>query len=214
MRFDDDALRVAQGSLTPGGWLVFYNDTNETVPPFGLLRIHSAEIQRGLPLIKCRKPDTTFSRLYAINDGKPVAYQKRGRCRLLLQFDVQYDDAATPELLQGWGPKNGSWKATKGYPGFTIIGAPFTTSIKVSGTATSIKLVRVLQQPCELLAKTDAAINKGASGACSIYAGTAGSEVDTGVNVTAWNKFDNVEEDKWVGIFWSNNAFYLGQKEC
>lgn len=65
------------------------------------------------------------------------------------------------------------------------------------------------------LGKTDASHAKGASGTVSIYAGaTAGSESDTGVNVTAWNRFADVDSGKWVHVTWRGNGWDLSAAEC
>ncbi len=76
---------------------------------------------------------------------------------------------------------------------------------------------RVLAQwrwPTTLLGKTDAAINKGAAGAVSVYSGTPLAEADTGVNVVAYNKFANIGSDKWVIVQWVNAAWYMTAAEC
>ena len=62
--------------------------------------------------------------------------------------------------------------------------------------------------------KTDAAHNKGASGTISIWSGTLGSETDSGVNETAWNKFGNVASGKWVAIANNGNGYYIISAEC
>lgn len=69
--------------------------------------------------------------------------------------------------------------------------------------------------PLRLLGKTDAAINKAASGTVSIYGGsTSGSETDTTENVTAYNRFGNVGSGKWVYVFPGENAWELEEAEC
>lgn len=65
-----------------------------------------------------------------------------------------------------------------------------------------------------MLGKTDAAIAKGASGTVSIWSGVEGSEADTGVNVTAYNRFANVAITKWVLVVSIQGRLYLAAAEC
>jgi hypothetical protein len=65
-----------------------------------------------------------------------------------------------------------------------------------------------------MLGKTDASHAKGASGTISIWSGAIGSEVDTGVNVTAYNRFANVTSGKWVMVLSIQGRLYLVAAEC
>jgi len=65
-----------------------------------------------------------------------------------------------------------------------------------------------------MLGKTDAAINKGASGAVSIYIGAGGGETDTSADVTAYNHFGDVAANKWVLVTFWGGTFYLSAREC
>lgn len=64
------------------------------------------------------------------------------------------------------------------------------------------------------LGKTDAAHNKGATGTVSIWSGSPGSEVDTTLNVTAYNRFANVASGKWVWVMHNGDGWYLTAAEC
>jgi len=66
-----------------------------------------------------------------------------------------------------------------------------------------------------ILGKTDAAHNKSASGTVSIYTGTTkGSETDSTNNVTAYNRFANVESGKWVLLIYINGGYEMIAAEC
>ena len=65
-----------------------------------------------------------------------------------------------------------------------------------------------------LLVKTDAAHAKSASGTCSIYTGTPGSETDTGENITAFNKFADLASGKWAWAANNGHGWYLTAGEC
>lgn len=65
-----------------------------------------------------------------------------------------------------------------------------------------------------MLGKTDSSHAKGASGTISVYSGAEGSEVDTGVNVTAYNRFAAVSSGKWVIVLSILGRLYLVAAEC
>jgi hypothetical protein len=86
---------------------------------------------------------------------------------------------------------------------------------KESGTGTDKwGLVHLGVWPAIMLGKTDAAIAKGASGTVSVWSGVEGSEADTGVNVTAYNRFANVAITKWVLVVSIQGRLYLAAAEC
>jgi hypothetical protein len=86
---------------------------------------------------------------------------------------------------------------------------------KEDGTGTNkAVLIQIGDWVTEMLGKTDAAINKGASGTVSIWTGDEGSESDTGVNVTAYNRFANVAITKWVIVRSILGRLYLEAAEC
>lgn len=64
------------------------------------------------------------------------------------------------------------------------------------------------------LGKTDEVIDKGDSGTVSLYGDTPLSEVDATQNVTAYNKFANVESGKWCIVAYIHRAFYMIAAEC
>jgi hypothetical protein len=72
-----------------------------------------------------------------------------------------------------------------------------------------------LQFDYALIGKTDAALNKGASGTISIYSGTDPAALtDTGENVTAYNRFGNIASGKWVAVWTMPWGFECKAAEC
>lgn len=66
-----------------------------------------------------------------------------------------------------------------------------------------------------ILGKTDASHAKGASGTISVYEGaTKGSETDTTRNVSAWNRFADLDSGKWVWCVWNGSGYDLIAGEC
>lgn len=60
-----------------------------------------------------------------------------------------------------------------------------------------------------LLGKTDAFLASAASGTISVWTGTPGSETDSTVNVTAYNKFGDVHSGAWVLVGHNGNGWYV-----
>ena len=87
---------------------------------------------------------------------------------------------------------------------------------KSSGTGSTDKwgLIDVGSWCSIMLGKTDSSHAKSASGTISIWAGVEGSEADTGVNVTAYNRFAAVGSGKWVLVVSIFGRLYLAAAEC
>jgi hypothetical protein len=67
-------------------------------------------------------------------------------------------------------------------------------------TTNSVVLVQSVPM-LSMMGKTDDAANQGSSVTVSIYWST--SDIDTGVNVTAFNRIANVGANKWVVMSWN-----------
>ncbi len=65
-----------------------------------------------------------------------------------------------------------------------------------------------------VVGKTDSSHAKAASGTISVYGGTPLSEVDTTLNITAYNKFADVASGKWVVCAYIRRAWYIISGEC
>jgi hypothetical protein len=66
-----------------------------------------------------------------------------------------------------------------------------------------------------VIGKTDSAHNKSASGTISVWDGTASASLsDTGSNITAYNRFANVDSGKWVVIVLFRFGWEIVAAEC
>lgn len=66
-----------------------------------------------------------------------------------------------------------------------------------------------------LIGKTDAAHNKSASGTISIWDGTSSSGLaDSGENITAYNRFGNIQTGKFVAVFTFPWGYEIIAAEC
>lgn len=93
-------------------------------------------------------------------------------------------DTGTPALKEVWGPKHGQFTLSKGYHGFEIVGTNTT-----SPSGTNVVPVRWIGVE-EVLVKneTGSPIAAANSGSCNVYVGTAGSETDSGMDLTCYNR--------------------------
>src|SRR5262249_48977009 len=67
------------------------------------------------------------------------------------------------------------------------------------------------------IGKSNASISKGASGSVSVYKGSAGSETDTGQDVTAWNKAVAIANNKVCVLTWGTghpDNIYVSLYDC
>lgn len=65
------------------------------------------------------------------------------------------------------------------------------------------------------LGKPDSNISKGSTGNVSLYAGTdKGNETDTTNGVEAYNRFGDIEADKWVFVEFIHGGWEIYQGEC
>ena len=201
------SVRRHQAVYIPAGSPVkFRNDSNETVPPYSVMKVTGGV---DGPLLTINKPDATFNRLYLVNGKSPVPASKQGKGTWLSESAyVAYNDSAgTPAYGEVWGPKSGQWTLEKHRAGFTIQGNATTID--------SVDVVLAVQEHVNLLiGKADADIAKGASGVVSVWMGEAGSEADTDWSLTAYNRSEDVANGDWVSVTCVHGQWYLAPLEC
>lgn len=181
--FVDDSAMPVGGKVYPDGlrWIAFKNDSNETVPSHALMRIKTdVEIDGAFNVIlKCTKPDTTWSRRYAVNSGTPILAGSYGLCRTSGDVHVAYD-SGTPAADEGWGPKPGQWTAAKNYPSCLLV-----DGVKEAGDKIMLATLGVIEKG---LGKANGTIANEGTGAISIWAGAGLWTTDiTGMDPTAVN---------------------------
>lgn len=162
----------------------FYNDSGEAVPSKGVMRITNATTDGYLI---CAKPNSVFTGLYLINCGRDVRYQGKGYGSFLMGDTpcwsdrlALYNTAATPSPGQSFGVLNNSWLLHQHGPGFIILGSYNATK----GTVAVIQI-----PPSEILIyNAGSAVAAGTSGSFQVHGGAAGSEADSGLTITAFNR--------------------------
>ena len=188
-----------------GRWLAFRNDSGETIPAFAAMRITGVVTIEGRSVIKVDKPND--DNLTNLLFNSPVNVPSGGYGSGTHEFPcyAKYQTASSAVLDEEWGTESGSWALKKDNAGYLIIGGE---------TADRVIVRRAVDGPFELLGKTDASHAKGASGTVSIYSGTPGSETDTTIDLTAFNKFANIDSGKWVWVSLYGGNFYITAAEC
>lgn len=186
----------------------FRNDSGETAPAYGVLRVTGTYDDDGVIIYTIGKPDTSFARLYLVNGPNDVADDGFGWGTWLWHADwVLYDDGNTPAYGEEWGPSNASWKVAKNRPGFYIWGG---------ATGGTRDIVKASQKFAEtVLGKADAAIDNATSGTVRVYIGTPGSETDSGLTISsAYNKGPDIADEAWVTVSWPHGKPYVWLANC
>lgn len=187
----------------------YRNDSEETVPAYGIIKITNTIKQAGIYLFKGEKSDTWGSQYsHYVNGPFDVAAGDEGICYVPNGPTwAKFDDGATPSAGETWGPTDDSWELSQHVGGFLVI-----------SNQTDDGKMLVTQRPMLwFLGKTDAAHSKGTTGTVSIWSGaTVGSETDTTVNKTdVYNRFADLETDKWVHCRWiKDDDFEFDAGEC
>ncbi len=192
---DDGTGQVLQNGIF---WQVFKNTSSETVPAYGLMRITTDIIVDAIQnhILKCTKPDTTFSRRYAVNGPVPIAANGYGLCRVTGLVEVAYD-SGTPDGDEGWGPKPGQWTAAKNYPQCLLV--------EDNKNSTNRIMLATLQPIDQLLGKATSTVANRASGTINIWQGTMGSEaVISSLTISAFNVGPALASGDWVQVGWIN----------
>ena len=162
------------------------NGQGTVLTPFMVLRVVSSTIVDGELVKTVALPNTTFLSEYVVNGpfalGTGSTDESLGS-NLKAGGLVQYDTGNTPALGEGWGPQNAAGTIKKHRYGF-----------RITGTATTVGSFSVVPAQqfdvVEFMIKNDtgSAIAVNSSGTFKIFTGTPGSEADTGLTVTAYNK--------------------------
>lgn len=181
--------------------LRFYNDSGETVPAFGVMRVTGA----GSSYLTIAKPNTTFQGLYLVNGSRPIIAQRFGRGKYLTadengrrRFAI-YNPANAPAVGESWGVIANSWWLGKNGPGFYITG-------KYDGTK-----VDVIQYPVtQVIGTADSNVGSTGTTTVSVYGGAAGSESDSTFNIAGcYLRFGFVPAGGEVTVGFINGQAYI-----
>ncbi len=147
----------------------FLNDSGETIPAWGVMRITDAAADsNGNWRVKCGKPNTTFYNCYLVNGARDVAATggtspSNGSGSFLWHSgQVLCDNTYAPARGEEWGPTSGSWKLVRNRPGFLIDGGP-------TGTTDVYRAVAKQRIVCDLIGKPSGDMTKGTPSQVTIH---------------------------------------------
>lgn len=166
-------------------WVPFLNNSGETVPANGILRITGFDpSDPETSKFTVAKPNTFGAQYsHAINDMAPVPAGEIGQCALGAMVPALYDSGdGTPAFGEIWGPRSGGWKLRKNTGGFLVVGVANQAS----------DLVLVVPQPfTRFRGVTAEAIAQDAVGDVDVYRRSgATSYASTGGTLEALNDLD------------------------
>lgn len=190
--------------------ITFRNDSAETVPAFGVMRVTDVELgDYGGELYVVGKPaKANWQDMLLVNGGRAVASGDFGEGRHAWEPGGVAVETGTPAAGEDWGIPDDGWKLVAAggshyYQKFAIGGMPGNVAIAVLAPNHAYKC------------KTDASHAKSATGTLSIWTGTKGSESDSTVNLTGiYNSFATLSSGKWCIADWTNGALELVAGEC
>lgn len=204
------AIRRQQHPAYSGTSIGVKNESGETIPAFGIMRIISTTTLGDEILWTVGKPNDTFGRFYLVNGEETISTNANEYYGPGYFLDIPgralYDSAdGTPALGQVWGPYPSSWKLRRHMYGFRILGDANTTDTHVRCDQHWVST--------GVLGKTDASHAKSATGTVSVWKGD--HSADSGANISSvYNSFALVATTKWVKVDWNAETPGLYAAEC
>lgn len=122
-QMDEDAGTATFIEGLPADVLLVRNDSDETAPAHGVLRVTGGEQIAGHAVVLVDKPDATNS-VILFNTGRDIASGAYGFA-LMDWAEVLYG-TGTPAFDETWGPEDDSWELKEGNAGCKIIGGETT----------------------------------------------------------------------------------------
>lgn len=157
-RTGPDPIRARAQSHTPQDVNGFplLNNSGETIPARGIIRVVGVTVHEGRDVLDGRKPNSFGSQyMHFVNGPEAIPVAELGYCyypETAGEFSggetwALYDDGdGTPAAGESWGPREGTWKLRKNTGGFQVLGL-------ISGLS---NIARVVQAPMLTVAVTAA----------------------------------------------------------
>lgn len=191
------------------GGIPIKNDSGAIIPAYGLVRLTGVTVvvTGGLPKLyyTVSKPNAFGSQYDVwVNGPDEIAIGGTGFAQSSEPYLASYETGdGTPAFGELWGPRNNEWVARKNTGGFKVLGG--------SGGG----LVRIFREPFLVFAGTaHTAFSANASGTAKIFMGANGSETDTGVTVTAFNRYGAIAINKKLDCLWFGRGWQVNTVEC
>lgn len=186
-------------------WVALKNVGSSEIPAFGVFMVVGSEKLNNQWILHVEQVDDTKNPVFGFNGEIPVAANKYGQGTLdVIAFAAYTTGDGTPAIGDVWGPKDGESKLKKHYLGVQVIAVDAEN-----------ELVMVSRNPTlVLIGKTDSTVSAASTGAVSIWNGTLGSESDTNLNVTGYNRGDEIDSGKWVELRFRGGGWEMVPLEC
>lgn len=165
------------------------NSSGSVIPPFSVVLITSATATDNEMVFIVRQPNAASTDFnwngylvtgpFSIGSGS----SDEGLATDLVQPNYVRYDTGAPAIKEIWGPRHGQFTLSKAYYGFEILGGNTTAA------GNNVTIARWVGAG-EVLVKneTGSSIAAASSGTVNVYSGTAGSESDTGMDMTVYNR--------------------------
>lgn len=171
------------------GWVRVKNDSGAEIPPHSVVLITDSESTDGETVYTVIQPNAASTDFnwngYLITGPFLIgaAGGDEGIATTATESALARFDTGSPALKDVYGPKHGQLTLSKGYHGFEVIGS---TTTSAGYSVVPVRWIGVN----EVLIKneTGSSIAAGSSGTFNVYIGTAGSETDSGMDLTCYNR--------------------------
>lgn len=157
----------------------FRNDSDFTVPAYGVLQLVGFSTADGHRALLADRPGANFSRHYAANGPSDVPSGQYGICFLSGVVEVLYD-SGTPAIGESFGPQAAQWSVAKDLPGgFSVLGIV---------DASQQVMACQLEPPRALIGQLIDPLDDGLPAQVELWSGPAAAETAlAGPEITAFN---------------------------
>lgn len=201
-------VRVDRLSQSPATGIPFRNDSGETVPAYGVMKVVDQVDIGGTQYLTINKPDYTFQRRYLINTGSAVADTETGLGNWLDESAlVLYDESEGDPNGEEWGAWPGQWTLKKERLGFTL----FKKSDDGIALGSQREIVSVFGKFYEEL-------EQGGSADFKVWMRYDGQKRDTQMVLTAYdwylNKDETIAKNTQGEVAWYSNKWHVRNAYC
>lgn len=195
-------------------WVKAKNVGSILIPAWGAVEISTSVVSDAGHLVYSVKRPTAANLnadLVAFNGPTSIAVSGYGQVTLDCPSLSLYDDGDALTIGQSLGTQLNSFELKRHGRGFAVVGAAL-------GTGSEVRVPVIHAHAQAFIGKLDATMSPAGSAVVSIWSGTAGSEADTTVNITAYDWLLATGQTiasgkKVIGVF-INGIPYVISAEC
>lgn len=193
----------------------FRNDSAETAPAYGVMRVADYDDAAGLVSILKPSVSVEFQRFYLVNLGSDVAAGAIGTGTWLEESDYVLVDSSAGKG-ERWGADGDSWSLVKNNYGFEMIGDSTTETINEGeeGEYTAT-ICRARQSLVSHVVGKCSSITKGSTGTVTVWRrDSAGDYEASTFVVTARALGQDCASGKYLAVSWEAGEWVCGPMEC